>query len=276
MPMSPDLLPLRGATLAITRPAHNAARLLRRVRALGGIPLRLPGLSLRALDADAATTQQLHQTIAAADELVFISPAAVDFAFRLLPGLQLRAGQRAWTVGGGTTRALARRGIAALAPQTSQDSEGLLAMPALQQLQARRAVIVGAPGGRSIMQPALEQRGAQVERVHVYQRVPPRLTRRHAQAVCSAGQPLLTLLSSAEALDNIIRLLPVDAGQRLRCSGIVVASARLATLAQQHGFVHIHTAVSAMEDDLLDAAIQLTESHRSALPHASSCVSMRP
>ena len=264
--MPSKLLPLHGATLAITRPAHNAARLLRRVQALGGKPLRLPGLSLRALAVDAAATQAMQQSLENADEIVFISPAAVDFAFRLLPDLQLRTGQRAWTVGGGTTRALAKRGIVALAPQTSQDSEGLLAMPALQQLQARRVVIIGAPGGRSIMQPALEQRGAQVQRLHVYERVPPRLTRRHAEAVCTAERPLLTLLSSAEALDNIMRLLPAEASQRLRSSIIVVASARLARLAQQHGFSDVHVATSAIEDDLLDAATHLTQFHRFGLP----------
>ncbi|MEN6538749.1 MAG: uroporphyrinogen-III synthase, partial [Mizugakiibacter sp.] len=51
----PTTMPLAGATVAITRPAGSGGALARRVRALGGAPLLLPGLSLRgAEDADAA------------------------------------------------------------------------------------------------------------------------------------------------------------------------------------------------------------------------------
>jgi uroporphyrinogen-III synthase len=41
---------LAGASVVITRPVGNGAALGRRVSALGGRPLLLPGLALRAVD----------------------------------------------------------------------------------------------------------------------------------------------------------------------------------------------------------------------------------
>lgn len=275
--MSSQLLPLSGVTVTITRPTHNASRLVRRVQALGGNALRLPGLSLRARTPDPCGADAAREACAGADDLIFISPAAVDFALRAMPGLQLGSGQLAWTVGGGTTRALATHGIHGFAPQTSQDSEGLLAMPALQDVRGRRMVIIGAPGGRSLLQPELERRGARVCRLHVYTRVPPRLTRRHAQAISTARAPLITLLSSGEALDNIMGLLPPAAGDHLRRACIVVASARLAAQARRHGFLHRAVAASALEDDMLAAAIRMvTQCHVATPPAMPTCASMLP
>ena len=48
--------PLAGASVIVTRPAATAGALRRRVRALGGTPIGLPAIGLRA-SADAATLE---------------------------------------------------------------------------------------------------------------------------------------------------------------------------------------------------------------------------
>ncbi|HEU0276199.1 MAG TPA: uroporphyrinogen-III synthase, partial [Rhodanobacteraceae bacterium] len=74
--------PLAGIFVAITRPAGTGGALARRVRALGGTPLLLPGSSLRTpLDASVARTAL--RTALACDVAIFTSPAAVRFAHRL-------------------------------------------------------------------------------------------------------------------------------------------------------------------------------------------------
>lgn len=239
-------LPLRGRVVIITRPAGTAAALARTVRARGGVPLLLPGLSLRGVGDDASA---LHAALGD-DVLVFTSPAAVRFAARLAP---LRTRATVLAVGGGTARALQRHGLTAQAPQR-QDSEGLLGLPAAQHLRGKRVALIGAPGGRGLLREQLGARGARLREVHVYQRVPPRLDRRHVDAVLALPRSARLLLSSAEALHNLATCLPRPAWARLQTVVAVVSSERLATAARAAGFARIVQASSAGAGDLLAAA----------------------
>jgi uroporphyrinogen-III synthase len=62
------------------------------------------------------------------------------------------------------------------------------------------------------------------------------------------------LLSSAEALRNLLDALPPPALARLRAAVAVVSSVRLAQAARGAGFTRIVQADSALADDLLEAA----------------------
>ena len=241
---------LDGRTLVITRPAGTAGALARRVRARGGTPVLLPGLSLRAVD-DAATRAALREALDA-ELMLFASPAAVRFAAALLP-LETRAAVLA--VGQGTARALHRHGLAAMAPAQRQDSEGLLALPVLQSLHGRRVALVGAPGGRGLLREQLVARGACLHEVHVYRRVAARLGPRHVEAVQRLPDDTRVLLSSAEALQNLQAALPAAAWQRLCATLAVASSERLARVARAAGFSRVRVAVSARTDDLLAAAV---------------------
>ncbi|GGY34652.1 hypothetical protein GCM10008098_29820 [Rhodanobacter panaciterrae] len=241
---------LRGRIVVITRPAGTAAALTRRVRALGGMPLLLPGLALRGAADEAVARAGLK--VALLDELlVFTSPAAVRHAAALAP---LQTTATVLAVGQGTAQALRRYGIAALLSPQRQDSEGLLEHPALQDLHGRRVALIGAAGGRGVLREQLAARGARLRELHAYRRVPPRLDRRHVDALLQLPASARVLLSSAEALQNLQQLLPPPAWARLCAATAVVSSERLAAAARAAGFSRIVLAASALSADLLDAA----------------------
>jgi uroporphyrinogen-III synthase len=247
-----------GASIVVTRPVGDGASLWRAIASAGGRAVVLPGLALRASD-DVATRDALA-AIGRDHIVVFSSPAAVRFAFALRPSLRIARGA-AFAIGAGTARALARHDVRAVIPARA-DSEGLLALPELARLRGRRCVIVGAPGGRNAIAPALRRRGARVESVYVYRRVPARLTRRHFDALAAAPDPLLTLVSSAEALTNIVAALPAPLADRLKACTLVVSSERLAGIARGMGFAEIALARSAAPNDLLAAAEAALARHR--------------
>lgn len=241
---------LRGHVLVITRPAGTAGALARRVRALGGTPVLLPGLALRGPE-DAATTRAALRDGLAAELVIFTSPAAVRHAGALL---SLETAATVLAVGQGTARALRRHGVAAPQAPRRQDSEGLLEHPMLKNLRHRQVTLVGAPGGRGVLRSQLAARGARLREVHVYRRVPPRLDWRHVEAVLGLPGSARVLLSSSEALQNLCRLLPSPAWNHLCSAVAVVSSERLAVAAREAGFRHIAVASSALADDLLAAA----------------------
>ncbi|RDS80209.1 uroporphyrinogen-III synthase [Dyella monticola] len=249
---------LADCIVVITRPAGTGTRLAKQVAALGGRPLLLPGLSLRgASDPQHAKEQWLHAQHD--DVLIFTSPAAVRYAFALAPWPQARDGVIA--VGQGTARALKRHGIAAHAPATRQDSEGVLAVPLLEHLHGKRIALITAPGGRGLLRQQLAERGACVREVHVYQRTAPRLSRRHSESARQLPATACVLFSSAEAIQNLKQQLPSPAWEQLCRATAVVSSERIEAAAQAAGFACIHRAASAVQADLLAAACALC-SHR--------------
>lgn len=244
--------PLAGLRIAITRPAGTGTSLARRVRVLGGTPLLLPGSSLHPSEDSAVASEALRIALAC-DIAIFTSPAAVRFACGL-DALHTRA--KVLAPGKGTLHALRRAGIENVTAPAREDSEGLLDLPILCDVRSASVGIIGAAGGRGLLERELAARGARVMRAHVYRRLPARLDHRHLEALLSAaGEPLYVLLSSAEALRNILASLPADACKALLAGTAVASSERLADAAHTAGFKRVLRAASAHADALLDAVI---------------------
>lgn len=244
--------PLAGATVLITRPVGQGRTLARRVRALGGWPLLLPGVSLRA--AEPAPLDALKAALEG-DLALFTSPAAARFAARLAP---LRGRARIAAVGRGTAHVLARHGVDdVLVPQAMQDSEGLLAHPALADVRGRAVAVVGAPGGRGVLQRRLRERGARIVDVSVYRRVPARLDRRHRQALRHLRRRHYVLLSSVETLRCLQAALAGADWRRITAGVAVVSSARVAAAARRAGFARVAQAGSALGGALLAQTLAL-------------------
>ncbi|MDE2083939.1 MAG: uroporphyrinogen-III synthase [Xanthomonadaceae bacterium] len=254
--------PLAGASVIVTRPAASAGSLRRRIRGLGGVPIGLPGSVLRAAPERAAVCAALIAARAAA-VAVFVSPAAVKFAFAACPKLRFARATRICAVGVATARALSRRGLRDVVwPRTRQDSEGLLALPELRSLRGCRAVLIGAPGGRELLAQTLRNRRARLTRIDVYHRQAPRYSARQLVALEQAPAPLLLLASSAEALANLRAGIPLHLFARLAAGDVVVSSERLAARARAGLFANVHVAAGPAPAELLNAACAVLARHR--------------
>jgi uroporphyrinogen-III synthase len=223
--------------------------LAHQVRARGGTPLLLPGSSLRS-PADGAAARAALQQALACDVAIFTSPAAVRFAHHLGT---LRGRARILAPGTGTLRALARAGCSTAEAPTREDSEGLLGLHVLQRATGLRVGIIDAAGGRGLLDRELAARGAETLHAHVYLRVPARLDRRHADLLAHARPPMYVLLSSVEALTNILARLPAGARAALLRGTAVTSSERLANAACKAGFARLLDAGSAHAETMLQA-----------------------
>ena len=252
---------LAGASVIVTRPVGAGDALKRRIVTLGGRALSLPGSSLRAL-ADTPVLRAQLRAAHDADRVIFSSPAAARFAFALWPALRFARSTQVFGVGAATARALARFGLTDVLTPSRQDSEGLLALPQLKQLRGLRVALIGAPGGRELLPQSLIRRGANLSRIGVYQRLPPRLNRRHFVAIETLSAPCFLLLSSEQTLANLCHVLPVDILARLHAVELIASSARIAVVARECGFANVTLARSAASDDLIAAAIAALGRHR--------------
>lgn len=241
---------LAGCTVLSLRPVGGHAPLRRAAAAEGA---RLLALSpWRLAPRDAAGTRESLAAALAAPVVVFTSPAAVAFSTQYLP-LRKPAGAQWLAVGDGTRRALQRAGAEALAP-ARMDTEGLLALPALQAVGGTLVGLVTAPGGRGELAPELVRRGASVLRADVYERVPVAPSPRAVAALRALRGPAWLALSSGEALATVLSRLPGDARDALSGAAVSAASERLAAIAHNTGFARVVVAASARPRDLVAAA----------------------
>jgi uroporphyrinogen-III synthase len=188
-----------------------------------------------------------------AGRVLFTSPAAVQAA-AALQGLQARAGQTWLAVGAGTAQALQRHGIAQVVHPARMDSEGLLALPELQDLAGSEVGFVSAPEGRNLLAPSLVQRGATLVRADVYTRQDIALSAAAITRLMALSAPACVVISSSGALDRVVAQLPAQARTALLATPAVAASDRLADHARATGFLDVATAGGPRPAQLLDAA----------------------
>jgi uroporphyrinogen-III synthase len=241
---------LHGWTVLSLRPRGQHAGLRAAASRRGARVLALSPFAIQPL-AEPDHRKTLKQALAAGIT-VWTSPNAVRAAAALQP-LKARRGQVWLAVGSGTRRALQRAGIDALAP-SRMDSEGLLAMPELQDIRGHGIGLITAPDGRGLLAPTLAKRGAQVIHADVYARQPIAFTARALNALDAAlesPQHMLLVLSSQDALQ---RLLAAQTASALAPIAVIAASQRLADIARLSGFRRIAIAPSATPAALLKAA----------------------
>lgn len=248
-------------TLISLRPRGQHAPLRRAAQVDGARVVALSPWALQVRD-DAASRAQLARALNA-QRVVFSSPAAVHAAARLQPLVGAHAGT--WlAVGAGTAAALRAHGVGAVLAPARMDSEGLLALPELADLRGLEAGLVTAPGGRGIIAATLVERGAQLQRADVYQRVPLALPPRTLQRLRRSPSPWVLALSSGEALTLLLARLPHDLQPRMREAIVVAASARLAEQATAAGFARVRLAQGPLPRQLAQAA------HAAIITSASS------
>ncbi|MGY3266237.1 uroporphyrinogen-III synthase [Lysobacter sp. HA35] len=213
------------------RPRGQHQRLRDVARRFGHAVIALSPVRIVMRD-DAATRTALRDALAC-DVVVFTSPNAVAAA-KALQSLDTKANVVA--LGDGTAQALRRAGIRDVVKPSRMDSDGVLALPVFDAIAGRSVGLVTAPGGRDLLAPALQSRGARVLRADVYAREPCGLPRTGLRALRGVDGYLAIALSSGEALDLAVEQLEPGDLARLRRARVVAASERLAAHARRLGF----------------------------------------
>lgn len=236
------------------RPRGDHGAMRRAAAAAGASVIALSPWRIDARD-DADARANLARALAA-PVIVATSPAAVRAAARL--AALGDAPHATWlAVGGSTAAALRRAGVDDVASPRRMDSEGLLALPALQALDGVDVGLLTAPGGRGELAPMLAARGARVIRADVYRRTPTPPSPRAIAALRTLDAPAVLLVSSGEALQRTLAAVPGDVAAVLHAQRVVVASARLRQLAQALGFARVAVAAGPRPRDLVAAAAGL-------------------
>ena len=162
------------------------------------------------------------------------------------------------SVGQGSARALREMGIAdVIAPQDGADSEALLALPELKDVQGQRVVIFRGNGGRELLGDTLRARGAEVEYAECYRRSKPQ----QSGADLLAARPDAVTVTSSEAMSVLWEMLGEGARAELAGVPLFVTHARIAEAARSLGWKNVILSESG-DDGLLSGLVAWAEKRK--------------
>ncbi|TRW91317.1 uroporphyrinogen-III synthase [Candidatus Methylobacter oryzae] len=247
---------LSGVRILVTRPEHQADNLSRLIEEQGGIAVRFPTLEIIAKD----NALEIKQMLANPDLfqwLIFISANAVNFALKANDGkIACTKSVRFAAVGQSTAQAMRMAGLNVdLVPESGYNSEALLAMPELQQVEGQRFLIVRGEGGREQLATALRSRGAEVNYLEVYRRVIPRIDSSPVVELLAQHSLDIVTVTSAEALQNLKLMLDEKNNKLLSLITLVVVSNRIRCIAADMGFNRIIVTNSPIDTAILETVI---------------------
>ncbi|BBH48625.1 uroporphyrinogen-III synthase [Pseudomonas sp. KU43P] len=248
--------------LLLTRPADDCAALAQCLAAAGVASSSLPLLAIEPVELSEAQRQTLAVLADYQARIVVSKPAARLLLEHLAQG-SLPLPSKGWfTVGEATAAVLHEAALQVSCPAQGDDSEALLALPALREVvavAAPRVLIVRGVGGRELLAERLAEQGASVDYLELYRRslpvYPVGTLLRRIEAERLNG----LVVSSGQGLEHLLQLAAADWPQLAQLP-LFVPSPRVAEQARAAGAQQVVDCRGASAAALL-AAVQ-----RSAAP----------
>jgi uroporphyrinogen-III synthase len=253
--------PLLGRRVWITRPQSQSRSLFEQVRAGGGEALIIPAIEISKKQISEQEIRLL-QGLVRGDILIFISVNAARFIGMAVadPASRFRD-MTLLAVGSGTSKALMERGFSkVISPERGSGSEALLQLELLQEasVRGRKIIILRGAGGRELLRDTLLRRGAKVGIVELYYRTKPSLDVVEIKKIWRQSPPDVIVITSGEALKNLIEITPRQERAALFNTPLVVISDRVRELAISSGFnLAPRIAGNAGDNELMQAIISL-------------------
>lgn len=257
-------MPLSGLGIAITRPVDQAKKLSALITEAGGTPVLYPLIEITTLS-DYSQFEAVIQTIHQYDWAIFISSNAVQNGMPRLVNIGIPAHLKFAAIGPVTASELRSFGVNQVLTPLSHiqdgdesklrfDSESLLALPEMQQVNGQKIMIFRGIGGRDVLAETLKTRGAQVTFAECYQRINPQTNCDLLVNLYNEKKLHGIVITSSEAMRHLLDL----AGdvEWLKNTTLFVNHARIAELPLQIG-LKVCVADAPGDDAMLNNIMRL-------------------
>ena len=247
---------LKGLHIAVTRPEEQAASICEAIAHHGGEAIPFPLIAIAPL-ANYDAFEQAITDLELADWAIFISTNAVENA---LPRLLKKFGKipenlQFAAIGPQTAKELNLFGVKnVLTPHSRYDSETLLALAEMQDMNNKNVFIFRGLGGRDVLANTLQARGAKVTFAESYRRINPQTDTQYLNLAWQQGHLDAVIVTSSESMRNLLDM--AGESEWLRHITLCVNHARVAELPSQLGF-KVLVSESSGDDAMLKCLSQL-------------------
>ncbi len=246
---------LHSIKALVTRPRDQAEDLAKAIEFRQGEAWIHPLLEIKHIE----ETQSMRNRVLSLDlfdQVIVTSVNAAYYGLELIERYwpQLPIGLAWHAVGPKTANKLSEYDINASFSEKGIDSEALLSLKSLAEVNNQKILIIKGKKGRQLIKKTLQKRGAAIECLDVYERTAPNYPPDKLPAMLAAHPINVILCTSGESLANLIEALPASYPLSL---ALVVPSERIARQAKTLGFSHVTVANGASNEAMLNALGQI-------------------
>lgn len=242
----------------VTRPDERGQQLVDMLAKAGVVAIHLPLFNIEA-GAELNGLPNKFAQLKVGDYVFAVSKSAVDFADKALKntGFVWRDDLQYFTVGQGTAQHFAMTTTLAVHyPTTQENSEGVLQLAAMQNLQGKTILILRGNGGRELLSEQAQQRGANVEIVECYRRESIVYNSTEQTSLCKRAGVQTIVATSAEILTQLVDFIPQNEHNWLKSCQLITVSERISHLAQALGWQNVIVSPRADNQTLLQTLLQ--------------------
>lgn len=249
--------PLSGRGVLVTRPREQSRELVEAIRNAGGIAIAFPVIEI--VPRPGEDVARDAAALPDPDIVVYVSTNAVEHGFALHADRDARVA----AIGPATAAAIERAGGRVdIRSEQGFDSEALLETEALLEVDGKRVRIVRGEGGRELLGDSLRERGAEVDYLAVYRRLPVERSAadlRELLEFWSGGGIAAVVVMSVETFTNLRDALPPEGRRLLESTPVVTPSRRvIKTASEKIPGSRAILAAGPQTADLLQALIAAT------------------
>lgn len=229
--------------ILITRPLKQSQELAAILNSMNISTIIFPTIEI--INSDPIKSLTNIDTLKTADIVIFTSQNAVEKAainklFKIIDHADYVA------VGPTTAKKLIELNVQVDAVATTPyTSESLLALPYFNNVKNKKIIIITGKNSRILLKTTLEQRGAEVSELIVYQRVAP--TKVPIEVEQNWESIELIICNSFESLRNLFRFFKTQP-ERILSKTLIVPSSRIAMAGKKLGFQKVLVAENATNE----------------------------
>lgn len=253
----------------VTRPVNQNNHLDTLISAAGGHSIVFPTIEIQETR-DRKSLEAVIDKLESYSIAIFISPNSASYAIQEIHKRKkdFSADTLLACIGKGSADVLNALGYRdnVITPVELYNSEALLKLAELQNVDKKNIVIFRGNGGRNVLKQSLTTRGATVDYGECYQRVIPNCDNRPLlKAIADNEIDVITITSSA-ALHNLLKMVDADTAALIREIPLVVVSRRIAAVGKQLGFKHpAMVTANASDQAIVETIKQWQTSEKNAL-----------
>ncbi|QPB43602.1 uroporphyrinogen-III synthase [Rodentibacter haemolyticus] len=241
----------------VTRPDERGKQLVDLLNQSGVVALHLPLFTFESGSDLKNLPSKLNQ-LNTGDYVFLVSKSAVDFSVNTLKeiGFQWRRDLQYFTVGQRTAEYFSCQSECVIYyPISQENSEGLLALSSMQQLDKKQILILRGNGGREFFPSQAKQRGAVVDILECYRREPIIYNNEEQTSICKRSGVDTLVVTSLDILNSLIEFVPDNEQDWLKNCRLVTVSSRIAESAKQYGWQNIILSPKADNQSLLNTLL---------------------
>lgn len=248
---------LSHLNVIVLRSARDQDPLAELVSARGGRTHQLPVQKITAMADDDTSIASKIERIESYQKAVFVSRNAALLALRWLDhgSLRLSSQLQCFAVGPTSAAVLENRQIPVEFPAEDWNSEGLLALPAMNDIAGQDIIIFRGRGGRPILGEEMIRRGARVEYCELYQRQQDNQFEQQIIELLTNVRPCALLAHSGGIIDALVATTGAQHRSVVKACPLIVPGLRLQKYAQELGFQQVIVATSALAKDIEQALL---------------------